>query len=175
MKGEGHTGPSYRRRVGSLQGLLCRLALSGCVAKGAVPPCRRERGPSVSRPRLRLPLGTPVISASWWRPLPLPRRRPRRRLVQPGDHPPTWHALSKSCWPCELHSEAPIPRPTALSAAKGSLRMRAVSFAILIAALVLVVAIWGVKPNAVTGSITFGGDREIPAGAVLTVQLRDVS
>ncbi len=53
--------------------------------------------------------------------------------------------------------------------------MRAFSFAILIAALVLVAAIWGVKPNAVTGSITFGGDREIPAGAVLTVQLRDVS
>ena len=53
--------------------------------------------------------------------------------------------------------------------------MRTVSFAFLIAALALVVAIWGLKPNAVTGSITFGGDREIPAGAILTVQLRDVS
>ena len=57
----------------------------------------------------------------------------------------------------------------------GSPRVRAFSFAILIAALVLVAAIWGAKPNAVTGSITFGGDREIPAGAVLTAQLRDIS
>ncbi len=51
MKGEGHTGPSYRLRAGSLQRLLCRLALSGCVAE---------------RSRVPLPTGTVPVGVTPW-------------------------------------------------------------------------------------------------------------
>ena len=45
----------------------------------------------------------------------------------------------------------------------------------LIAALALVMAACGGVRDAVTGTITFDGDDAIPAGAVVTVELRDVS
>ena len=46
---------------------------------------------------------------------------------------------------------------------------------ILIAALALAVGFCVQRHNTVTGTITFQGDPTIPAGAVLTVELRDVS
>ena len=52
--------------------------------------------------------------------------------------------------------------------------MRLISAAILIAALALAVGACGER-NTVTGTITFDGDSAIPAGAVLTIELRDVS
>lgn len=52
--------------------------------------------------------------------------------------------------------------------------MRIVSAIILTAALALALAACGDR-NAVTGTITFDGDQTIPAGAVMEVQLRDVS
>ena len=52
--------------------------------------------------------------------------------------------------------------------------MRIISATILIAALALTLAACGDR-NAVTGTITFDGDQAIPDGAVMTVQLRDVS
>ena len=52
--------------------------------------------------------------------------------------------------------------------------MRIVSAIILIATLALMAAACGER-NAVTGTITFDGDQTIPEGAVMTVQLRDVS
>ena len=52
--------------------------------------------------------------------------------------------------------------------------MRIISAIILTAALVLTLAACGDR-NAVTGTITFDGDQAIPEGAVLMVQLRDVS
>ena len=52
--------------------------------------------------------------------------------------------------------------------------MRIVSAIILIAALALALAACGER-NAVTGTITFDGDQAIPEGAVMEVQLRDVS
>ena len=51
--------------------------------------------------------------------------------------------------------------------------MRVVSI-ILIAALALMTAACGDR-NAVTGTVTFNGDQAIPDGAVMEVQLRDVS
>ncbi len=52
--------------------------------------------------------------------------------------------------------------------------MRIVSTIILIAVLSLMAAACGDR-NAVTGTITFDGDQAIPEGAVMEVQLRDVS
>lgn len=52
--------------------------------------------------------------------------------------------------------------------------MRIVSAIILTAALALTLVACGDR-NAVTGMITFDGDQAIPEGAVMTVQLRDVS
>ena len=52
--------------------------------------------------------------------------------------------------------------------------MRIISAIILIAALALTLSACGDR-NAVTGTITFDGDQAIPDGAVMTVQLRDVS
>ena len=52
--------------------------------------------------------------------------------------------------------------------------MRIISATILIAALALTLAACGDR-NAVTGTITFNGAQAIPDGAVMTVQLRDVS
>ncbi len=52
--------------------------------------------------------------------------------------------------------------------------MRVVSAIILIAALALAATACGDR-NAVTGTITFDGDQAIPDGAVMEVQLRDVS
>lgn len=52
--------------------------------------------------------------------------------------------------------------------------MRIVSAIILTAALALTLAACGDR-NAVTGTITFDGDQAIPDGAVMEVQLRDVS
>lgn len=52
--------------------------------------------------------------------------------------------------------------------------MRIVSAIILTAALALALAACGDR-NSVTGTITFDGDQTIPEGAVMTVQLRDVS
>ena len=52
--------------------------------------------------------------------------------------------------------------------------MRIISATILVAALALTLAACGDR-NAITGTITFGGDQAIPEGAVMTVQLRDVS
>jgi len=52
--------------------------------------------------------------------------------------------------------------------------MRIISATILIAALALTLAACGDR-NAITGTITFDGDQAIPDGAVMTVQLRDVS
>ena len=52
--------------------------------------------------------------------------------------------------------------------------MRIVSAIILIAALTLALAACGER-NAVTGTITFDGDQAIPEGAVMEVQLSDVS
>ena len=52
---------------------------------------------------------------------------------------------------------------------------RLASAIVLIAALTLVIAGCLGERNAVTGTITFDGDPTIPAGAVLTVELRDVS
>ncbi|MDE2867748.1 MAG: YbaY family lipoprotein [Chloroflexota bacterium] len=46
---------------------------------------------------------------------------------------------------------------------------------ILIAALAVAVGFCIQRHNTVTGTITFEGDQSIPAGAVLTVELRDVS
>ena len=46
---------------------------------------------------------------------------------------------------------------------------------ILIAAIALTVGLCVQRHNTVTGTITFQGDPTIPAGAVLTVALRDVS
>ena len=53
--------------------------------------------------------------------------------------------------------------------------MRIVSAVFVVAALALAVGACGVGRNAVTGTITFDGDPAIPSGAVLTVELRDVS
>ena len=53
--------------------------------------------------------------------------------------------------------------------------MRLFSALILIAALASVIGACGEGRNAVTGTITFEGDPAIPTGAVLTVELRDVS
>ena len=53
--------------------------------------------------------------------------------------------------------------------------MRLASTIILISALTLVVAACSGERNAVTGTITFDGDPAIPAGAVLSVEVRDVS
>ena len=53
--------------------------------------------------------------------------------------------------------------------------MRAVSAVVIVAALTLVVAACFWERNTVTGTITFDGDSAIPAGAVVTVQVRDVS
>ncbi len=52
--------------------------------------------------------------------------------------------------------------------------MRIVSVLILTAVLALALAACGER-NAVTGTVTFEGDQSIPAGAVMVVQLRDVS
>ena len=52
---------------------------------------------------------------------------------------------------------------------------RLASAIVLIAALTLVIAGCLGERNAVTGTITFDGDPTIPAGAVLAVELRDVS
>ena len=52
--------------------------------------------------------------------------------------------------------------------------MRIISSIILIAVLVLALAACGER-NAVTGTITFDGEQTIPEGAVMEVQLRDVS
>ncbi len=52
--------------------------------------------------------------------------------------------------------------------------MRIFSAIILTAALALTLAACGDR-NAVTGTITFDGDQAIPEGAVMEVQLRDVS
>ena len=52
--------------------------------------------------------------------------------------------------------------------------MRIVSVIILTAALALTLAACGDR-NAVTGTITFDGDQTIPEGAVMEVELRDVS
>ena len=52
--------------------------------------------------------------------------------------------------------------------------MRIVSAIILTAALALTLVACGDR-NAVTGTITFDGDQTIPAGAVMEVELRDVS
>lgn len=52
--------------------------------------------------------------------------------------------------------------------------MRIVSAIILIAALALAAAACGER-NAVTGTVTFDGDQAIPEGAVMEVELRDVS
>ena len=52
--------------------------------------------------------------------------------------------------------------------------MRIVSAIILIAVLALMAVACGER-NAVTGTITFDGDQAIPEGAVMEVQLRDVS
>ncbi len=52
--------------------------------------------------------------------------------------------------------------------------MRIISATILIAALAFTIAACGDR-NAVTGTVTFDGDQTIPEGAVLEVQLRDVS
>lgn len=46
---------------------------------------------------------------------------------------------------------------------------------ILIVALALAVGFCAQRHNTVTGTITFQGDQSIPDGAVLTVELRDVS
>ncbi len=53
--------------------------------------------------------------------------------------------------------------------------MRIALAVILIAAIALAVAFCVQRQNSVTGTITFDGDPTIPAGAVLTVSLRDVS
>lgn len=53
--------------------------------------------------------------------------------------------------------------------------MRLLSAVILVAALTLAIGACGEARNAVTGTITFDGDPAIPPGAVLTVELRDVS
>ena len=52
--------------------------------------------------------------------------------------------------------------------------MRIVSAIILIAALTLALAACGER-NTVTGTVTFDGDQAIPEGAVMEVELRDVS
>ncbi len=52
--------------------------------------------------------------------------------------------------------------------------MRIISAIIVIAALALSLAACGER-NAVTGTITFNGEQAIPEGAVMEVQLRDVS
>ena len=52
--------------------------------------------------------------------------------------------------------------------------MRIISAIILIAALALTLSACGDR-NAITGTITFDGDQAVPDGAVMTVQLRDVS
>ena len=53
--------------------------------------------------------------------------------------------------------------------------MRVVIAIFLSAAFMLIAAACSYLSNAVSGTITYDGDPEIPAGAVLTVQLRDVS
>lgn len=53
--------------------------------------------------------------------------------------------------------------------------MRIALALILIAAIALAVGFCVQRHNTVTGTITFNGDPTIPAGAVLTVELRDVS
>ena len=53
--------------------------------------------------------------------------------------------------------------------------MRLLSAVILAAALTLAIGACGEGRDAVTGTITFDGDPSIPPGAVLTVELRDVS
>ncbi len=53
--------------------------------------------------------------------------------------------------------------------------MRIVLPIILIAVIALAVGFCVQRHNTVTGTITFQGDPTIPAGAVLTVELRDVS
>ena len=52
--------------------------------------------------------------------------------------------------------------------------MRTISIIILTAVLALALGACGDR-NAVTGTITFDGDQAIPEGAVMEVQLRDVS
>ena len=56
MKGEGHTGPSYRLRVNSLQRLLGRPALSGCVAARSHAPLPTGTGTGIT-PSSTLPFG----------------------------------------------------------------------------------------------------------------------
>jgi len=53
--------------------------------------------------------------------------------------------------------------------------VRLLSAVILTAALALAIGACGEWRHTVTGTITFDGDPAIPAGAVLTVELRDVS
>ena len=53
--------------------------------------------------------------------------------------------------------------------------MRVVIAIVLAAVVMLISAACGYLSNAVSGTITYDGDPEIPAGAVLTVQVRDVS
>ena len=53
--------------------------------------------------------------------------------------------------------------------------MQVVLAVILLVALALAPAACGEDSHAVTGTITFDGNQTIPKGAVLTVQLRDVS
>ena len=53
--------------------------------------------------------------------------------------------------------------------------MRSVATIVVVMAIVLAVGVCTGDRNAVTGTITFEGDQAIPEGAVLRVQLRDVS
>ena len=53
--------------------------------------------------------------------------------------------------------------------------MRVTATLVVVLAIVLAVGVCTGDRNAVTGTITFDGDPSIPSGAVLTVELRDVS
>ena len=53
--------------------------------------------------------------------------------------------------------------------------MRVAATIVVVMAFVLALGVCTSDRNTVTGTITFDGDQPIPAGAVLTVQLRDVS
>ncbi len=53
--------------------------------------------------------------------------------------------------------------------------MRVVIAIVLVAAAMLVAVSCGLLSNAVSGTITYDGDQAIPEGAVVTVQVRDVS
>ena len=53
--------------------------------------------------------------------------------------------------------------------------MRVAATIVVVMAFVLALGVCTGDRNTVTGTITFDGDQAIPAGAVLTVQLRDVS